>query len=201
MTTQFHLLVRSPRGQLSECMRRAQNEYSRRFNLRREREGALVRGRSLSIPIESEIYRRIVVRYIDANPVRAGQSERSVLYPHGSAAQHYRGSGPIWLERSWIESEVICAMGSQQYRPKGNATVFESYISDGARRLVKARFGRIAPGDPLNDLFGANPAIARAWLAQKAECADRIGILGSRAPALCLRAEMPSGPEEKMVRH
>ncbi len=42
MTTHFHLLVRSPVGQLSDAMRRVQREYSRAFN---RRHGALARGR------------------------------------------------------------------------------------------------------------------------------------------------------------
>ena len=43
LTTHFHLLLRSPRGELSEALRRAQNEYSRFFNRRHRRDGTLVR--------------------------------------------------------------------------------------------------------------------------------------------------------------
>ncbi len=40
MTTHFHLLVHSPVVQLSEAMRRVQNEYSGRFNRMHRRNGA-----------------------------------------------------------------------------------------------------------------------------------------------------------------
>jgi REP element-mobilizing transposase RayT len=72
MTTHFHLLVRSPLGELSEAMRRVQNEHSRRFNRRKKRDGALIRGRFFSRPVRSLQYRRALVRYIDANPSAAG---------------------------------------------------------------------------------------------------------------------------------
>jgi len=169
MTTHYHLLVRSPRGQLSEAMRRIQNEYSRRFNLKQERQGALVRGRFISVPVESLQYRRIVVGYIDANPVRAGLAKRSVLYPHGSAAQYFRGHGPIWLERSWIESEVAEAMGASRFQQADYATVFENYLPEGGSRLVEARFGRTERLDPIDELFQAKPAKVSQWMLRRVD--------------------------------
>ena len=68
MTTHFHLLVRSPVAQLSDAMRRVQREYSRAFNRRRRRDGALARGRFTSKRARSLEYRRTLVRHIDANP-------------------------------------------------------------------------------------------------------------------------------------
>ena len=45
LTTHFHMLVRSPKGELSAAMRRIQNRYVRHFNRKRRRDGTLVRGR------------------------------------------------------------------------------------------------------------------------------------------------------------
>jgi len=53
LTTHFHMLVRSPKGQLSEAMRRIQNSYARYFNRKRRRDGPLHRGRFTSKPVES----------------------------------------------------------------------------------------------------------------------------------------------------
>jgi len=72
LTTHFHLLVRSPKGELSAAMQRIQNQYVRYFNRRRQRDGSLVRGRFFSRHVDSFTYRRTLVRYIDANPVAAG---------------------------------------------------------------------------------------------------------------------------------
>jgi len=40
-------------GELSEALRRSQNEYSRFFNRRHKRDGTLVRGRFFSKPVTS----------------------------------------------------------------------------------------------------------------------------------------------------
>ena len=74
MGTHFHLLVRSPRGELSQAMRRAQSEYVCHFNRRHRRDGTLIRGRFLSKPVTTERHRRVLVAYIDQNPVVAGMS-------------------------------------------------------------------------------------------------------------------------------
>lgn len=58
----FHLLVRSPAGELSEALRLSHNEYSRFFNCRHQRDGTLVRGRFFSKPVTSLAYRRTGVR-------------------------------------------------------------------------------------------------------------------------------------------
>jgi len=75
LTTHFHLLVRSPRGRLSLVMKVAQNEYVRRFNRERRRDGPLVRGRFASKPVTTERYRATLLRYVDHNPVDAGLVE------------------------------------------------------------------------------------------------------------------------------
>ena len=82
MGTHFHLLVRSPRGELSQAMRRAQSEYVCHFNRRHRRDGTLIRGRFLSKPVTTERHRRVLVAYIDQNPVVAGMSAED---PGGSA--------------------------------------------------------------------------------------------------------------------
>ncbi len=97
MTTHFHLLVRSPDGNLSRAMCRVLDDYVRRFNRIRKRDGSLFRGRFRSRPVESLEYRRRLVHYIDANPVLAGLVATHALYPHGSAHWYAQDSGPIWL--------------------------------------------------------------------------------------------------------
>ncbi|MCP4198800.1 MAG: hypothetical protein GY762_16770, partial [Proteobacteria bacterium] len=94
MTTHFHLLVRSPIGKMSEAMRRAQNDYSRYFNRKRRRDGSLIRGRFFSKPVYSDQYRHTLIRYIDANPVKAKMVKRSLEYELGSAFLFTRGRGP-----------------------------------------------------------------------------------------------------------
>jgi len=175
LSTHFHLLVRSPQGELGRAMQRVQTEYSRWFNRGRRRDGSLVRGRYLSKPVESIHYRHAVVDYIDRNAVAAGLVPRACDYPHGSArfyAREARG-GPPWLERSWVEETVRETLGLSSYDPARYSEVFGKLPEDLAR-VVEARWGSRVFDDPLDDLVAAAPAGVKSWMERKARLADRV---------------------------
>jgi REP element-mobilizing transposase RayT len=81
MHNHFHLLVRSPAGQLSEAMHRLGCEYARWYNRRHGRDGPLFRNRFVSVPVTDDDH----VRW---SPFRAspdpGQLERAVAATFGS---------------------------------------------------------------------------------------------------------------------
>ncbi|TDJ67468.1 MAG: hypothetical protein E2O39_14735 [Planctomycetota bacterium] len=116
LTTHFHSLVRSPMGELAEAMRQAQHESSRFFNRRHRRDGSLIRGRFLSMPVKSLTYRCTLVRYIDFSAVEAGRVSAPWREPWGSAAQCVGGTGPRRLERSRVEDEVTSIAGPGAFR-------------------------------------------------------------------------------------
>lgn len=176
LTTHFHLLVRSPRGELSEALRRAQNEYSRFFNRRRRRDGPLIRGRFFSKPVTSITYRRALVRYIDANPVQARMSDHSVHYPFGSAMQYARAAGPPWLERSWIESEVSAAASRSVYRPDDYRLAFPVLEPGSTARSIERRVEQGTGADVLDSLVGAAPERVRRWMERKTHLADGMAL-------------------------
>jgi REP element-mobilizing transposase RayT len=178
MTTHFHLLVRSPVGALSEAMRRVQNEHSRRFNRRRKRDGTLIRGRFTSKPVHSLCYRRTLVSYIDANPVGAGVVRVSGEHRLGSARAYLHGTGPRWLSRGWVESEVCRRTGVGEYSAAAYRRSFGTGKAPETAELVAARIASTAVNDPLDDLIGAAPARVREWMRRKARLADgcRIGL-------------------------
>ena len=173
LTTHFHLLVRSPSGNLAAAMQRIQNEYVRWFNRSRRRDGTLYRGRYRSRPVRTIEYRRTLVRYIDANPVIAGLVEDPRMYPHGSARRFARPSGPLWLERSWVESCVRAGAGQDVYRPLDYPRTFGGPASDRLERLVQSRIA-LPPDaeDPLDELLHAAPERVLAWMQRKAALAD-----------------------------
>ncbi|MBI5363836.1 MAG: transposase [Planctomycetes bacterium] len=173
LTTHFHLLVRSPEGELSAAMQHMQNEYARWFNRTRRRDGPLYRGRFVSKPVESLAYRELLVRYIDANPVSAGLVTSAELYPHGSARWYAANRGPIWLERSWVERTVCRHAGIERYDPRRYAELFGPRDSKRSAELVERRLLR--PGlepDPLDELLHAAAGETRAWMQRKAALAD-----------------------------
>lgn len=178
LTTHFHLLVRSPLGQLSEAMRRAQNEHVRRFNRSRRRDGALVRGRFFSRPVRSLDYRRTLVRYIDLNPVRAGLVRSSGEYELGSAAAYLGRARSPWLSREWVQGEACRMLGEPAYSAAVYETAFGTRGAEEVVELVDARLERPAGEDPLDSLVLNAPGDVQAWMQRKAELADghRVGL-------------------------
>jgi len=158
-------------------MGRVLNAYVRWFNRGRRRDGSLFRGRFLSRPVTSEAYRRILVRYIDDNPVAAGLVARGFEYPHGSASRFCVGRPPPWLESSWIASVVAdrvegCAFDASAYR-----AAFERGDDPRLRRFVERRFASTPEtGDPLDELLSAAPACVLEWMRRKAELADGTSV-------------------------
>jgi REP element-mobilizing transposase RayT len=173
LTTHFHLLLRSPDERLSEALQRIQNSYSRWFNRSRRRDGPLYRGRFRSKCVDSEEYQLHLVRYIDENAVQAGLTETPSAYPHSSAHHYAKSRGPIWLERSWVESVVKRRARAAEYEPADYAGTFGTPLSEGLRRLVERRIELQSAGlDPLNDLIGAAPLEVLDWMRGKAQLAD-----------------------------
>lgn len=172
LTTHFHLLVRSPEGRLADAMQRLQLAYSRTFNRGRRRDGPLVRGRYRSKRVDSLRYRRVLVTYIDSNPVRAGMVQRACDYPYGSAWHYARASGPPWLERSWVESEVCIASGSEAYQPCLYGEAFGERVPDELRTVAARRIVSGSLEDPLDELLRASTGGVLEWMRRKAALAD-----------------------------
>jgi REP element-mobilizing transposase RayT len=172
LSTHFHLLVRSPLGLLALAMREVEREYVRRFNRMRRRDGPLMRGRYLSKPVTTLAYRRLLVRYIDYNPVRAALVARASQYPFASAHHYARRRGPPWLARSWIEEVVQDLSGTASYDPADYDEVLGGEVSDSERRLVAARVASSAHDDAADILVRAAPVAVRDWMSRQARLAD-----------------------------
>lgn len=181
MLTHFHLLVRSVRGELSNAMRWVQNLYVRRFNRMRRRDGPLMRGRFLSIPVSTSIYLRTVVRYNDQNPVDAGLVARPADYPHGSA-QWLRqdGRGPPWLSRSLIDGLIEGYAPRMGARADAYDRVFSPRLTTRQRAWIKKRLEGKARGfDDLDNLLDGAETVSD-WVRRKAMLAD------GTEPGVCL---------------
>jgi len=84
MSNHYHLLVHTPRGNLSRAMRHLDGIYTQRFNKFHQRDGPLMRGRYKAILIDAESYLLQVARYIHLNPVEAALVEKPEQYPWSS---------------------------------------------------------------------------------------------------------------------
>jgi hypothetical protein len=64
MANHYHLLIHTPKGNLSRCMRHINGVYTQRFNRSHGLNGQLFRGRFKSILVDGEDHLLELVRYI-----------------------------------------------------------------------------------------------------------------------------------------
>ena len=93
MSNHYHLLVRTPLGNLAKCMRHVDGVFTQRINRLVGADGALFRGRYRSILIEADVYLLNVSRYIHLNPVAAKLAVQPQDYPW-SSYRAYSGLTP-----------------------------------------------------------------------------------------------------------
>lgn len=103
MGNHYHLLVKTPRGNLSRCMRHINGLYTQRYNRLQKTDGPLFRGRFKSIIVDRDTYLLSVTRYIHRNPI---DMEKPLvrdlsLYPWSSYPAYInRAAAPHWLYRN-----------------------------------------------------------------------------------------------------
>ena len=89
MSNHFHLLVKTPRGNLQEFMRHFNISYTAYFNRRYHRAGHLYQGRYHSFLIDADNYLKEVSRYIHLNPVKIKQADAKDGAARGKALRSY----------------------------------------------------------------------------------------------------------------
>jgi putative transposase len=76
MTNHFHLVLQTPKANLSAFMRHFNVSYTGYFNRRHKRVGHLYHGRFKAILVETDRYLLGLTRYVHLNPVRIGAWKR-----------------------------------------------------------------------------------------------------------------------------
>ena|SRR3989338_1404714 len=112
MPNHYHLVIQTPRGNLSHAMGWFQSTYTNRYNRRHRRSGHLFQGRYKAHLVQADAYARQLVPYIHLNPVRP-RDKRAVI-PSGrypafqiySWSSHLTYAGkkkaPPWLSLDWL---------------------------------------------------------------------------------------------------
>jgi putative transposase len=98
MNNHFHLLVETPKPNLSSGMQRLKCDYAAYFNERHSLDGHLFQQRFDSRLIETEGYFAEVLRYIALNPVRARLAVEQLLRCDRVRLRPLKGVqlGPVW---------------------------------------------------------------------------------------------------------
>jgi REP element-mobilizing transposase RayT len=76
MKNHYHLLIETPKGNLSKGMRELNGVYTQGFNQRYRRVGHLFQGRYKAIIVEKDNHLLSLCRYVVLNPVRVGLIKR-----------------------------------------------------------------------------------------------------------------------------
>ena len=76
MGNHYHLLLRTPRGNLSRALRHLNGVYTQRYNRTHGTDGPLFRGRFKAVLVDADTYLAALSRYIHLNPVTAGEEFR-----------------------------------------------------------------------------------------------------------------------------
>ena len=90
MPNHYHLLIRTPKANLSQAMQFLNSNYTRKFNIKYYLEGSVFKGRFRSIFVASEEYLTELVRYIHRNPFNAGLERHLGEYPWSSHGCYIR---------------------------------------------------------------------------------------------------------------
>jgi hypothetical protein len=132
MDNHYHLLLHTPRGQLSRGMRHLNGLYTQRFNRREQHDGALFRGRYKAILVEADPYLLHVSRYIHRNPLEAGFTAPLERYRWSSYAAYVQCVCP----EPWLQRHHVLAMAG------GSPEQYGAFVKQAGDREVDAFYKR-----------------------------------------------------------
>ncbi|NQZ05556.1 MAG: transposase [Algicola sp.] len=120
LSNHYHLLIETPKANLSRVMRHVNGVYTQRYNRLSRADGPLFRGRFKSILVDQDSYLLQLSRYIHRNPVEMKK-------PLVSELADYRWSSyPTYIGLvepvSWLERDKTYAM-------LGHTVQFEGYAN------------------------------------------------------------------------
>ena len=107
MSNHYHLLIRTPNGNLQRIMKHINGVYTQFFNRNEGTDGALFRGRYKAILVDAQTYWQHLSRYIHRNPIDAAMVEELSDYPWSSYPA-FIGliKPPEWLMTSYILNQI-----------------------------------------------------------------------------------------------
>ncbi len=142
MRNHFHLLLRTPLGNLQEFMRHFSISYTSYFNRAHRRSGHLFQGRYKSFLIDADTYLLVASRYVHLNPLRVRDLKDLTL----SEKRRYLGLYP------W--SSYIGYIKENKQTPLVHYDILEAFGSDtAASRMSYRRFVEAGLNDELENPF------------------------------------------------
>jgi putative transposase len=180
MQNHYHLLLETPRGNLSQILHHLNGAYTTYYNVKRKRAGHLFQGRYRALVVEMESYCQELSRYIHLNPVRASLVKAPEHHPWSSYPAYLAlKRKPPCLETSLILGYFSSRTSSAQER-------YREFVQKGVDS---------PPRNPVQEVYastflGNEDFINRIWKKGSGRA-----VQDSRnIPALKVLAERPSLP-------
>lgn len=136
----YHLLLRTPEGQLAAGMHQLNSDYAGYFNRRHQRRGPLMQGRYKSVLVENAGHWSELSRYIHLNPVRAGLCQRPEAWRWSSYPGYHRPS----LRPAWVDCRTVL---EEFGKHEGDARrAYREFMEDGLGRRLDNPVSKAAHG-------------------------------------------------------
>ena len=154
-----HLLVETPRANLSASMQFLNGGYTAWFNRRRRRAGALFRGRYKAQLVEGQGHYLELSRYMHLNPCRRGRVERPQQWRWSS----YPGYVDQRRQLPWITYEsVLGELGRISGGEAGRRRAYRQFVNAGLKGALESPFAAAVHGHVIGSEQFVNKA--RPWL-------------------------------------
>lgn len=154
MDNHYHLLVKTPEGNLQRAMRHVGSVYTQWYNRKRKTDGALFRGRYKAILVDQDEYLLHLSKYIHKNPYEADIVGRLEDYSWSS----YRCYIGLQKPQSWLYLQEVYG---QLQAKRQVAKKYQAYVyKDGIHEMLEEfyshdRLGSILGGeDFIEDIRG-----------------------------------------------
>lgn len=155
MSNHYHLLVHTPEGNISRCMRHINGVYTQRFNRYHKKDGQLFRGRYRAVLVNADNHLLEVLRYIHRNPLRAGMV--SNLKDFAWSSHHgYISRAKKW---EWLYKDFLLFMLS------GKKSRSRSAYIDFVSQVEPAEIERFYSLKNLPSVLGSNSF--KEWVKEK----------------------------------
>lgn len=131
MSNHYHLLVHTPDGNVSRCMRHINGVYTQRFNRIHKADGQLFRGRYKAVLIDADSHLIEVLRYIHRNPLRAGIVKELNDFSW-SSHPGYISKAKKW---EWLHKDFLLSMISDKKSKRKSAYI--NFVSEGESEKIE----------------------------------------------------------------
>lgn len=108
MSNHYHLLIETPRGNISKFMQQLNTSYTMYYNVRHDRVGHAFSGRYKAKVVSGDEYLLALTRYIHLNPVKIAAMRGRTLREKIERLRKFRWSSyagytELWRKESWVD--------------------------------------------------------------------------------------------------